>query len=159
MIEEKDGVGKEQAEYYKNVLRPMAKKILSRIKLTGFLNYISENTLKDALSAVTILVHELEKQGVEVDLSKLRPIERNRLLDTVARKTRQILVPEVSCCSTARFARLFCPEVTPMHIEENAAVIAQAVKAALDSSAPVSSLRHEVRQWIPRRCWNCNRRR
>ena len=136
--EEKDGVGKEQADYYKNVLRPMAKKILSRIKLTGFLNYISENTLKDALNAVTILVHELEKQGVEVDLSKLRPIERNRLLDTVARKTRQILVPEVSCCSSAQFARLFCPEVTPMQIEENAVVIAQAVKTALDSSVPIS---------------------
>ena len=147
MLEEKDGVGKEQAEYYKNVLRPMAKKILNRIKLTGFLNYISENTLKDALSAVTILVHELEKQGVEVDLSKLRPLERNRLLDTVARKARQILAPEVSCCSTARFARLFCPEVTPMQIEENAVAIAQAVKVALDSSALVASpLREEIKE-------------
>ncbi len=132
--EEKDGIGKEQAEFYKNVLRPMAKRILERLKLSGLFGYVSDDTLKDALSAITILVHELQKQGIEVDLTKLKPIERTRLLDTVARKTRQILVPETKCCSSTWFSRLFCPEVTPTQIEEQAQNIAQAVKLALENS-------------------------
>lgn len=132
--EEKDGIGKEQAEFYKNVLRPMAKRILGRLKLSGLFGYVSDDTLKDALSAITVLVHELQKQEIEVDLTKLKPIERTRLLDTVARKTRQILVPETKCCSSAWFSRLFCPEVTPVQIEEQAQNIAQAVKLALENS-------------------------
>lgn len=132
--EEKEGIGKEQAEFYKNVLRPMAKRILGRLKLSGLFGYVSDDTLKDALSAITILVHELQKQGIEVDLTKLTPIERTRLLDAVARKTRQILVPETKCCSPTWFSRLFCPEVTSVQMEEQAQNIAKAVKLALENS-------------------------
>jgi hypothetical protein len=125
---ETEGVDKQQADFQKNVIRPIAKRILERIKITGCMGYVSDQTMKDAISAISGLVHELERQGVAVNLSELSSIQQHRLLDTIARQTRRILVPQRPCCSPLRF---FCPEVTPAQIEDNIAAIAEAVKLTL----------------------------
>ena len=134
-LEKQEGTGKDQAEFYKNVIRPIAKKILARVRLSsGFTSYISDETTQKALEAITSLVHAIQKQGVEVDLRKLNALEQHRLLDVIARKTRQILVPEVSCCSCVNLSRFFFPEIKPQQIEDKATEIAVAVEAALTTA-------------------------
>jgi hypothetical protein len=129
---EGDGVGKQQVEFHQNVIRPIAKNILARIQMTGFMGYMSDQTMHDALSVIGGLVHELEQQGVDVDLQNLNPVQQRRLLDTIARQTRRILVPDSVCCFPSRF---FCPEVTPNQIEDKTPAIAIAVKKALQQEA------------------------
>ena len=131
---EGEGVGKQQAEFHQNVIRPIAKSILARIQVTGFMGYVSDQTMHDALSVIGGLVHELEQQGVDVDLQSLSSVQQRRLLDTIARQTRRILVPDSVCCSPSRF---FCPEVTPNQIEDKIPAIAVAVKKALQREAIV----------------------
>ena len=133
---EGEGVGKQQAEFQQNVIRPIAKRILERIQITGFMGYVSDQTMHEALSAIGGLVHELEQQGVAVNLPDLSSTQQHRLLDTIARQTRLILVPKRACCSPSLF---FCPEVTPHQIEENIPVIAAAVKKALKREEEVAT--------------------
>ena len=49
---EGEGVGKQQAEFHKNVIRPIAKSILARIQIAGFMGYVSDKTMHDAISAI-----------------------------------------------------------------------------------------------------------
>ncbi len=133
---EDEGVGKQQVEFHKNVIRPIAKSILARIQLTGFMGYVSEQTMHDALSVIGGLVHELEQQGINVDLQSLGSVQQRRLLDIIARQTRRILVPDRVCCSPLRF---FCPEVTPNQIEDKIPAIAAAVKKALQRGEAAST--------------------
>ena len=139
---ESEGVGKQQAEFHQNVIRPIAKSILARIQVTGFMGYVSDQTMHDALSVISGLVHELEQQGVDVDLQSLSSVQQRRLLDTIARQTRRILVPDSVCCSPSRF---FCPEVTPNQIEDKIPAIAAAVKKALQQGE-AASMRRESKE-------------
>jgi hypothetical protein len=134
---EGDGVGKQQADFQKNVIRPIAKRILERIKIAGCMGYVGDQTMKDALSAISGLVHKLEQQGVAVNLPDMGSTQQHRLIDTIARQTRRILVPKRACCSPSRF---FCPEVTPAQIEDKIPVIAAAVKAALQQEKNATDL-------------------
>ncbi len=135
---EGEGVGKQQAEFHKNVIRPIAKSILARIQIAGFMGYVSDKTMQDAISAISRLVHELEKRDVVVDLQILSPAQQSRLLDTIARQVQQQLVPDRLCCSPSR---LFCPEVTPSQIEENIIPIAVAIKRSLEGEDAFSAQR------------------
>ena len=133
---EEEGVGKQQAEFHKNVIRPIAKAILARIQITGFLGYVSELTMHDAMSAISGLVHELEHLKVNVDLQSLSSAQQHRLVDIIARQTRRILVPDHLYCSLSSF---FCPEVTPNRIEENIPAIAAAIKEAWQRGENISA--------------------
>ena len=135
---EGEGVGKQQADFHKNVIRPIAKSILARIQIAGFMGYVSDKTMHDAISAISGLVHELEKRKVVVDLQTLSSAQQRRLLDTIARQVQQQLVPDRVCCSPSR---LFCPEVTPSQIEENIIPIAAAVKRALEGEVAFAAQR------------------
>lgn len=136
---ESGGVGKQQAEFYKNVLRPISKHILARIKIVGLLRSVSDKTMHDTISAISGLVHELERIGVEIDLQKLSVAQQRRLLDTIARQTRSILVPGRNDCFCSP-ARLFCPEITSDQFEDNIILIAASVKSALDREAQKRTL-------------------
>ncbi|MBS0350221.1 MAG: FG-GAP repeat protein [Proteobacteria bacterium] len=133
---ESEGVGGEQVEFHKNVIRPIAKCILEYVKITGFIGYVSNRTMQDAFVAIIVLIDALSQKGVEVDLRKLTATQRARFLHTVARETRIKLVPEVSICSCTRLVRFFTPEVTPQQLETEAENIAEAVKAKLGSYQP-----------------------
>ncbi len=124
-------VERQQTDFHNEILGPVAKRILQRIKIGGFMNYTSDHTLHEALSAISELIFELERQGVSVNLNQLDPGQQHRLLDTIARQTRGILVPEVNCCGITRLTGFFRPEILPHQIEEKAAEIAAAVKSSL----------------------------
>ena len=144
---EGEGVGKQQAEFNKNVISPIAKAILARIRITGFMGYVSDQTMNDAISAISALVHELERQGVNVNLSRLNSTQQHRLLDTIARQTRRILIPDSMCCSPSH---LFCPEVTPNHIEDQMSKIAKAVKKSLEREGTAFMLEQELKTKVSR---------
>lgn len=118
-------------EYQKQVIQPIAKRILEHIKMTGFLGYISEQTLKDAYAAIVMLVRECAEQGIVVDLRQLTDASQTVLLTTIANKTRQVLVPPIACCSTAYLCSFFRPEVTPSQITDHTDEIAKTVKATI----------------------------
>ncbi len=124
-----EGAGKEQADFHKNVIRPVTKRVLERVKIAGITGYVSQNTARDTVSAIIAIIHQLERQGVNMDLNKLKAVDQTHLVDLIARKTRHVLVPDVSCCSVTRLARFFCAETTPQKMEEKAAEIAAKVKA------------------------------
>ncbi len=131
-----EGAGKEQADFHKNVVRPVTKRVLERVKIAGITGYVSQNTARDTVSAIIDIIHQLERQGVNMDLSKLKAVDQTHLVDLIARKTRQVLVPDVSCCSATRLARFFCAETTPQKMEEKAAEIAIKVKAGWVAPIP-----------------------
>ena len=135
---ESEGVPGEQKDFHKNVIRPIAKCILEYVKITGFMGYVSNRTMQDAVVAIIVLIDALSQKGVEVDLRKLGATQRARFLHTVARETRIQLVPEVGFCSCTRLVRFFTPEVTPGQLESEAENIAVAVKGKLGNYQPPS---------------------
>ena len=144
---EGEGVGKQQAEFNKNVIRPIAKAILAQIRITGFMGYVSDQTMNDAISAISALVHELEQQGVNINLSSLNGTQQHRLLDVIARQTRRVLIPDSMCCSPSH---LFCPEVTPTQIEDRVSKIAKAVKKSLEREGTAFMLEQELKTKVSR---------
>ena len=88
-----EGVGKEQADFHKNVVRPVTKRVLERVKIAGITGYVSQNTARNTVSAIIDIIHQLERQGVNMDLHKLKAVDQTHLVDLIARKT-------PSCVST-----------------------------------------------------------
>lgn len=128
-----EGVAKQQADFHKNVIKPIARRLLDRVNMTGFLGYISDQTMKESMDVIAGLVRVLQQQGVEVDLTKMDAAQQNHLLNVIARQARQILVPEVGYCSLTYYSRFFCPDVTPTQIESKSLEIAAAVKRVMDA--------------------------
>lgn len=134
ITEEKEGVGKDLAEYRNNVIRPVARTIFERVKLSACLGYVSDETMTDYLSAIETLVSALSRRGLLDGFDTLSVPEQHQIIHEVAKQTKQILVPTIECCSSANFFRFFRPEITPADIEKNAGKIVDCVATALQES-------------------------
>ncbi len=132
-IDADGGAAKEHADFHKNVVSPITKRILERVTIAGITGYVSQDTARDTVSAIIVIIHELERQGIKMEnLGELTKTQRTLLIDLVARQTRHVLAPDVRCCSATRFARFFCAETTPQRMEDKAGEIATRVKKAWD---------------------------
>jgi hypothetical protein len=137
ITEEKEGVGKDLAEYRHNVIRPVARTIFERVKLSSCLDYISDETMTDYLSAIETLVSTLSRRGVLDSFDTLSVPQQHQIIHEVAKQTKQVLVPTVACCSSENFFRFFRPDITPDDIEKNVGKIVDCVVAALHESVMI----------------------
>jgi hypothetical protein len=131
MMEENDGVGKALADYQNNVIRPIARAIFDRIKITGFADYISDETMSEYFHAIETLAAELSRNAIiPADFATLPIQDKHRLIHEVAKQTKLVLIPDTASCCNLRFFRV-CPEVTPENIEENIREITTRVSISL----------------------------
>lgn len=131
---------KETDEYRKTVIVPIAKEISANIKITGCMGYISEDTNRDFLDSIVVLVQKLESVGVPVgQLMATEGANRTYLMREILRQSRLVLFGEESCCSCRCCTNLCCAEATPKKIEDSAEEIASAVKKRLDRLTPQKS--------------------
>jgi hypothetical protein len=126
MSEEKEGVNKELVDYKNNVIRPIASEIFNYIKITGFADYISNETMSEYFSAIETLAGELSRKNILINFSELSTQEKHRIIHEIAKQTKSVLVPKTEGCCNMRFFRV-CPEVTPMDIEGAVSIISERV--------------------------------
>lgn len=120
----------EQSNYWKNVVRPIAKELFQYIKVTGFWGYISEKSMKAYIQAVVVLLTKLQAQGVAVDLHLLPVEQKHSILNDIVSQTHKTVRSKKRACFW--LSSFFMADVTPKKLEEHADLIAKKVKAELD---------------------------
>ena len=123
-------LGDDQDAYDVNVVRPVAKEIARRLKITGFMNYTTNTEMAHYKAAVRTLLSALDQRGVNLELADMKDVQRDTLINTIARETQRYFIPKPHCCTNT--LAFFKAQLTPRQLEEAAPVIAEAVIKALD---------------------------
>jgi hypothetical protein len=108
-----------------DALLPIATAIFNQIKLTGFLNYISDESREHYFEAIKNLVIDLGNRQL-IDFAGMSPEEKEKFISSVAEQTKLALVPKTGCSTYLRFFRV-TPEVSPEAIRDKVSEIAEAV--------------------------------
>ena len=119
---------KRQEDFYISVLLPVAAKIKATITITSC-GYISDDGMEDYIGAVMAILTEVEKQGINLEISQLTPVQQNTLINEIAKQTRLQTVGQRGFGPW--LTSFFCAEITPKTLEHKSLVIAEAVRAAL----------------------------
>jgi hypothetical protein len=128
-----DYLSKVTDKHKQEVIVPIAKEMAANVKVAGCMGYISENTSRDFLSSIFILVRNLENNGISVSqVMGKKDSERSHLLHEIVYQTRLVLFGKEESCNSRTCTSLCCAEATPQDIEDNAEKIALAIKARLD---------------------------
>jgi hypothetical protein len=109
-------------------LLPIATAIFDEIKLTGFLNYISDESREKYFNVIKNLAAALAKQD-GIDFGTMTDKEREEFVSIVAEQTKLAFAPKTRCSSHLRFFRM-TPEVTSEKFESEIPKIAEAVVTA-----------------------------
>ncbi len=123
-------LGDDQDAYDVQVVRPVAKEIARRLKITGFMNYTTNTEMAHYKAAVRTLLSALDQRGVNLKLADMKDVQRDTLINTIARETQRYFIPKPRCCTNT--LAFFKAQLTPRQLEEAAPAIAAAVVKALD---------------------------
>ena len=137
-------LGDGQDAYDVKVVRPVAKEIARRLKVTGFMNYTTNTEMAHYKAAVRTLLTELDHRGVDLRFTDMSEIRRDGLINEIAVQTRLRLAPGGRCTS---FMKFFKAETTPEAIRQVAAEIADNVVKAL-SGRNVSLLKPQEQKLV-----------
>lgn len=136
---EESDTEKKQADYYKEVIRPIVNKVFERMKTTSFLGYRSEKDTKAYISAIETIIGKLIKLGVDLNLKQMEPSQQNIVLNEIAKQIRKQVVLAHSYCSKATLYGFFKPEATPQQIEDKVDIIAEDIQKELNHSKQSAS--------------------
>ena len=117
-------------EYEQKVVRPIAKAIAQRLKITGFMGGTTNHEMLAFKDAVRTLLQVLANHGVDLEFSKMSEIKRDNVINEIATQTKEYFLPSSrNCCtrSCQSFISFFKAEVTPQQIRDAATAIAEAV--------------------------------
>ena len=117
-------------EYEQKVVRPVAKAIAQRLKITGFMGGTTNREMLAFKDAVRTLLEVLTNHGVDLEFSKMSEIKRDNVINEVATQTKEYFLPSSrNCCTRGclSFVSFFKAEVTPQQIRDAATAIAEAV--------------------------------
>ncbi len=120
----------ENGEYEQKVVRPVARAIAHRLKITGFMGYTTNREMLAFKDAVRTLLAYLSERGVTLEDPHMSEIKRNQLINEIATQTKEHFLPSSrNCCTQSyqSFASFFKAEVTPYQISSAAAAIADKV--------------------------------
>ena len=133
-----DALG-EGHEYEQKVVRPVAKAIAQRLKITGFMGGTTNHEMLAFKDAVRTLLEVLANHGVDLEFSQMSEIKRDNVINEIATQTKEYFLPSGrDCCtkSCQSFVSFFKAEVTPQQIRDAATAIAEAVIQAQNSINP-----------------------
>ena len=117
-------------EYEQKVVRPVAKAIAQRLKITGFMGGTTNREMLAFKDAVRTLLEVLTNHGVDLEFSKMSEIKRDNVINEIATQTKEYFLPSSrNCCTRSgqSFVSFFKAEVTPQQIRDAATAIAEAV--------------------------------
>ncbi len=80
-------LGEGTDDYDLTVVRPVAKEIASRLKVTGFMNHTTNKDMTNFKSAVRSILFELDKHGVDLNFAEMKAPARDGLINEIARQT------------------------------------------------------------------------
>ena len=118
----------ESGEYEQKVVRPVARAIAHRLKITGFMGYTTNREMLAFKDAVRTLLAYLSERGVSLEDTQMSEIKRNHLINEIATQVKEHFLPSGrGCCtkSCQSFASFFKAEVTPQQIRDAALAIAE----------------------------------
>ena len=124
-------LGEGPQEYDFEVVRPVAKEIARRIKVTGCMNYTTNTEMAHFKGAVRTILFELTRRGVDLNFTTMDRALKDGVINEIARQTRKILLPSKDCCGCRALTAFFKAQATPEDIEAAAPQIAEAVAKAL----------------------------
>ncbi len=126
-------LGEDKDDYDLKVVRPVAKEIAGRIKITGFLNATTNTRMRSFKSAVRSLLSELSAKGVNVHLNEMQASERDALINEIGNQTYRWVKSKrrgcAACCPG--FSSFFKPQIVPEALQDAAGEIANNVASAL----------------------------
>ncbi len=145
-------LGEGTDEYDLTVVRPVAKEIAQRIKITGFLNATTNREMASFKGAVRSLLTALDERGVDLNFAEMKPVKRDALINEIGNQVeRWVKVNRrgcTACCPglTAFFRAQLNPDSLRAAAGEIADNIVQARKSQLSLSANLSVLDSPVYQ-------------
>ena len=137
-------LGDDQDAYDVQVVCPVAKEIARRLKITGFMNYTTNTHMIHFKAAVRTLLSALNQRGVNLELAEMKDVQRDTLINTIARETQRYFIPKPHCCTNT--LAFFKAQLTPRQLEEAAPTIAEVVAKAWISSLEGGKLPPSLRR-------------
>ncbi len=129
--------GGKRIAFYKNVIRPIADKIFTQLKTTGFLGYRSEEDTHAYLAAIIHLLTRLEELGVNLELKSMS--QQLHLFNEITRHIQEELTVPVSKCSLGYAASFFKAEITPQQMRDKVEDLAQKISRSVEKVGPSQS--------------------
>ena len=126
-------LGEDKDDYDLKVVRPVAKEIAGRIKITGFLNATTNTRIRSFKSAVRSLLSQLSAKGVNVNLTGMGAADRDALINEIGNHTYRWVKSKrrgcAACCPG--FSAFFKPQIVPEALQDAAEEIANNIVSAL----------------------------
>ena len=120
-------------EYEVKVVRPLARAVAQRLKITGFMSYTTNREMLAFKDVDKTLLAALSDRGINLEDTQMSELKRNQLINEIATQTKEYFLPSGrDCCtkSCQSFGSFFKAEVTPQQIRDAALTIAEAVVQA-----------------------------
>lgn len=126
-------LGEGEDKYDQEVVRPVAKEIAQRLKITRFMNAITNKELMAFKSAVRSLLSALERREVDLNFSKMKESKRDEVINEVGNQTYRWMKANQKGCakSCPGLHSFFKPQLRPEVLQEAAEDIAEQVVLAL----------------------------
>ena len=145
-------LGEGTDEYDLTVVRPVAKEIAQRIKITGFLNATTNREMASFKGAVRSLLTALDERGVDLNFAEMKLTKKDALINEIGNQVeRWVKVNRRGCTACCPgLTAFFRPQLNPDSLRAAAGEIAdnivQARKSQLSLSGKLSVLDSPVYQ-------------
>ena len=99
-------LGEDPDPYDLNVVRPVAKEIAERIKITGFMNATTNKEMKSFKSAVRSLLSALDQRGVDLNFAEMKAVKKDALINEIGNQVERWVTEHRRGCTA------YCPGLT-----------------------------------------------
>ncbi len=133
-------LGEGTDEYDLTVVRPVAKEIAQRIKITGFLNATTNREMMSFKGAVRSLLTALDERGVDLNLADMKPAKKDALVNEIGNQVeRWVKVNRRRCTACCpNLTAFFKPQLNPDSLRAAAGEIADNIVQARKSQLSLS---------------------
>ena len=134
-------LGEGTDEYDLTVVRPVAKEIAQRIKITGFLNATTNREMMSFKGAVRSLLAALDERGVDLNFAEMKPAKKDALINEIGNQVeRWVKVNRGGCTACCPgLTAFFKPQLNPDSLKEAVGEIADKVVQARKSHQSLSA--------------------
>ena len=134
-------LGEDADPYDLNVVRPVAKEIAERIKITGFMNATTNTEMKSFKSAVRSLLAALNQRGVKLNLTEMKPADKDALINEIGRQVERWVKEHRRGCTAycPGLTAFFKPQLNPDNLADAAGEIADKIIQAQKSQQSLSA--------------------
>ena len=134
-------LGEDTDPYDLNVVRPVAKEIAERIKITGFMNATTNKEMKSFKSAVRSLLSALDQRGVDLNFAEMKHVKKDALINEIGRQVERWVKEHRRGCTAycPGLTAFFKPQLNPDNLADAAGEIADKIIQAQKSQQSLSA--------------------